>query len=295
MPALIDIHSKPNVYRWAAELDFVTDSRGRIEEFHGEINLVWGLNYILRLKEWDIHPNWKAAGLHGYRLQIEASDTASRAEDIGTKLALGVLSLAVDKSFGVALSNHDQPLPCSIMDRTRRGGDGMRAFATVSGRVTFDVLCSYLEREVAKDKPTDHNRLLSMEVFCAAQLERSDRAKLILLISAAEALADQEDFTEELGPTISKLIGVIEEQEIRDGLKRSLIGQVRNMRRESARQAVRRMLRQNFVNDEDVKFFDQSYDARSAMVHEGHRVPELPQMVSKVQNIIATVYKRGYS
>ena len=111
-------------------------------------------------------------------------------------------------------------------------------------------------------------------------------------MSSLEALAGQKDLADKLGTTIKDLKDVVKESEIQDQrLKNSLMGQIENFKRESVRGAIRRLLKDSQISEEDITFVDQAYSARSKIVHEGKRVPELSILNSKLENILISVYK----
>lgn len=110
-------------------------------------------------------------------------------------------------------------------------------------------------------------------------------------MSALEALAGQQDFSDKLDPLITKLKSTVKKTEIEDQLlKHSLIGQIDGLKRESIRRALQRLLTENNVREEDRKFVDEAYRARSKIVHEGQRVPELDQINSRLEMILTSIY-----
>ena len=130
-----------------------------------------------------------------------------------------------------------------------------------------------------------------MELFGTSRLESNNRSKLIMLVSAVEALADQEDLSTQLGGLLAKLNEVVHEAEIDDrSLKESIAGQVKNLKRESARRAVKRLLADYGLSGNDTDFIDDAYAARSKILHEGMRVPDLASMVHRLEEILTRLY-----
>jgi hypothetical protein len=98
--------------------------------------------------------------------------------------------------------------------------------------------------------------------------------------------------TNKLGSLITDLKKIITHSDIEDDhLKNSLKGQVDGLKRESIRSSIKRLLSDSGINDDDKKFVDEAYKARSQIVHEGQRVPELSVMNSRLENILISVYR----
>jgi len=150
-----------------------------------------------------------------------------------------------------------------------------------------------LERDFEKHEEAPYQILLSMELFCSSKLENNDKSKLIMLVSALETLVVQRNLETEIGNIVEKLLEVAEESDIEDsGLKASIIGQVKNLTRESIRRALKRLLKENEFKPEEISFVEEAYTARSAIVHDGKRVPELSKMNSELETILVRIYKR---
>lgn len=293
MPTRLELSTKKNVYSWSAKVDFVIGHGGGFHDLDDlATSLLWQNDYILRLEPRRIHPVQEAAGISGYRFVIEAEDSASGAESLGTRLAFGLLSLAVEQRWGLSLSWPDSPSPCRVIDRLKSVGVGGEGFATVTRYMYVSDFVDKLETGFARYSHVPDRLLLSMELFASSMLEVSSRSKLVILVSALEALATQENLEQELGDMVATLIKVVEESAFDDeSLKSSICGQVLNLKRESARRAIRRLLLENGMTLDDVSFVEEAYGARSKIVHEGKRVSELDAMVAKLENMLIRVYR----
>lgn len=118
-----ELHDKPRVYSWATKVDFMLNSVGGFKDItNGNVSFLWDQDYILTLEPRKLHPLLETGGATGYRLTINVTDTASDAEDLGIKLAYALLCVAIDKTWGMALSWPDSPLPCRVIDRTTSTG-----------------------------------------------------------------------------------------------------------------------------------------------------------------------------
>lgn len=292
MPSTEDISTKPHVYSWSTKVDFILNSVGGFKDLDSDSARVpWRENLILTLEKQDIHPNLVGAGATGYRFTLEATETACEAEELGKRLACALLKVAIDRQWGLRLSWPDTPLPCRVVDRTASRGATMQAFASVTGHLTLADFASTLQETFKKLSKAPYRLLLSMELCASARFEADNRAKLVLLVSALEAIAEQQNFDTELTELITNLSKIISDFTIAEAsLKESLLGQVQNLKRESSRRAIKRKLREAGLSVQELAFVEVAYGARSKVVHEGLRVPELNAMTTELDRIIQRVY-----
>lgn len=293
MPSRIEIHSQPRVYSWGAAVDFVLDSRGGFKDLdEPPLSLLWQQPYILRLDQRQIHPTQEGAGARGYRLTIYAEDTAGAAENLGTRLVVALLGVAIDRVWGLSLSWPDSPLPCRVLDRTASAGPSVTAFGSVTGLVTLDKFASELDRHFEKSAQPSYRRLLSMELCAASRMENSNRAKLIMLVSALEALAEQKDLSSQLSPLIANLKAAVQAHSFsEESLRDSIVNQIDRLRQESARRAILRLLREAGIVQDEIDFVEEAYSARSGIVHEGRRVPRLDSIVNRLDSVLRRLYQ----
>ncbi len=281
-----DILNKRHVYSWSTKVDFVLNSVGGFKDLDSDsVCVPWTENLILTLKKQAIHPHLEAAGASGYQFTLDATETAGEAEDLGKRLACALLKVAIDRHWGLRLSWPDTPLPCRVVDRTASRGITMQGFGSFTAHITLSDFTSALQESFGKLSKAPYRLLLSMELCASARFESDNRANLILLVSALEAIAEQQTFATEV---IDKLV---EDFAIEDtSLKESLLGQVQNLKRESSRRAIRRKLHEVGLSSKDLGIVDKAYSARSKVVHEGLRVPELTAMTAELDRIIRRVY-----
>lgn len=287
-----ELHDKRNVYSWATKVDFMLNNVGGFKDIaNSNMSLLWNPDYILTLEPRKLHPLLETNGTTGYRLTISATDTASKAEAIGIKLAYALLRVAIDKNWGMALSWPDSPLPCRVIDRTVSIGPTFQGFGSVTRHVAVTDFVQALDESFSHHSEVPYSLFLSMELCASSRFENNSRSKLIMLVSAFEALAKQRDLSTELETTVKNLKSVVQESNIEDdGIKSSLLGQIENLKRESVRRAVRRLLAEAELSDNDCKFVDKAYQVRSKIVHEGHRVPELDAMNARLDSLLRVVY-----
>lgn len=292
MPTLDEISGKPTVYSWSAKVDFVLNERGGFKDVDSDsVRVPWREDLILTLEKQRIHPNLEGAGATGYRFILEATQTACEAEELGKRLACALLKVAIDRRWGLRLSWPDTPLPCRIVDRTASRGATMQAFGSVTGHLALSDFATAIEDSFSKLAKAPYRLLLSMELCASAEFELDSRAKLILLVSAVEALAEQEEYGNAVKDLINSINPLISSSVIEDdSVKSSILGQVKNLKRESVRRAIKRKLSAAGFTDEELAFVEEAYGARSKVVHEGLRVPELAAMTSELDTLIRRLY-----
>lgn len=124
-------------------------------------------------------------------------------------------------------------------------------------------------------RPIDPQLRLSLELFAAALLERSSRAKLIGLASAIEPIATPQAYSPAIVGVYDSALGALldvvrEDRAIDEGTRNSIQGRARDLRKESHSQAITRIVRKALPNREDVlTAIKYAYDARSKLAHEG--------------------------
>lgn len=287
MADLEDIASKPHVYSWSTKVDFVLNSAGGFKGLEAESTAVpWQQPFVLTLRNTEIHPNLAGAGASGHQLVLDAAETACEAEELGKRLTLALLKLAADKHWGMRLSWQDTPLPCRVVDRTSAPGARLQAFLSVTGHISIEEFAELLEATFNRVQQTSYRLLLAMELLASARFETDNRAKLVLSVSALEAVSEQRDLTEALEPAVAALVSVARDTLADKALQDSVIGRIREFRRESVRQAIRRTVRSAGCSESDLASVEEAYGARSKILHEGRRIPEIGLIVGTLEGVL---------
>jgi hypothetical protein len=137
-----------------------------------------------------------------------------------------------------------------------------------------------------------------MELYCAARLEASERARFITVVSALEPLAKQES----LGPAVSSFVdsslAILEEATgIENALVASLRGRLAELRKESVGQALRRLCLSWFPQRDDIlKRIRHAYSIRSELVHEGKLLDpdvDLAIETTEISKILRSIYEQA--
>lgn len=294
MPTKSEVVDKTNVYSWSAKVDFTLGRGYALEELSGDTVFVWESPYVVALSRRRIHPDLESAGTTGYRLVVNAESTAGAAEVLGLHLAFGLLWMGVTQHYAIGLEWPESPLPCRVIDRTASSGISLQGFGSVSRRLQLAEFVSRLEQGFSKAPAHLLPRLLvSMELYCGSKLETSKRARFVMLISALEAISEQAPTGEKVEKIVETvLVPAIHGAQFEQNTQDSLIGRIRELKRESARGAIRRLLREYGFESADLQLIDSAYMLRSSIVHEGRRVPELDAAISQVEPILSSLYAR---
>lgn len=240
-----------------------------------------------RMLEWE--------GGKRYEMEIVGYSTASEAEGAGMQMAQALLLLAISLDFGLRLSYHSHEPP-AVFDRTVSKGDVISAegYSVWPQKVVLDEL----EKVIAK--PVHHRRLLlSMELFAAAALESNDRARYVMAVSALEPLAVQQDLGAEVSRAVDTLCSQFDaDKSIPDGIQQSIRGRLLQLKRESVRQALKRLCETWFPSEPTAwSSIDSAYRLRSELLHEGR--PNdldilLHQETRNFSNYLRRIYQYEY-
>ena len=226
-----------------------------------------------------------------YHIEVVGFPTAGDAEEAGMRTAQSLLLTAVSLNFGLRLNYHSHEPP-TVFDRT--ASTGMSAWGEGFGSWPQEVVLKELTQALAVPL-RDRRLLLSMELFVAAALESNDRAKFVMAVSALEPLAAQQELGPEVAAAIDDLAGrLAENSAISDDLKSSLRGRLLLLKRESIRQALKRLCATWLPDDPDAwRGLDRAYALRSELLHEG-RPNDLDILLSEETRAVSSLLRRIY-
>lgn len=226
-----------------------------------------------------------------YNIEINGFPTASEAEEAGMKTAQALLLTAVSLNFGLRLNYHSHEPP-TVFDRTVSTGFG--AWGEGFASWPQDIVLNELSKAI-KVPLKDRRLLLSMELFVAAALESNDRARFVMAVSALEPLAAQQNLGPEVAKVIDDLSQALGQVTILDsGIKESLRGRLLQLKRESIRQALKRLCRVWLPDDRAAwQKLDHAYALRSEMLHEG-RPNDLDILLADETREISSLLRRIY-
>jgi hypothetical protein len=226
-----------------------------------------------------------------YSIEVNGFPTASEAEDAGMRTAQALLLTAVSLNFGLRLNYHSHEPP-TVFDRTV--GTGVTAWGEGFGSYSQEIVLEEVTKAF-RVPLKDRRLLLSMELFVAAALESNDRARFVMAVSALEPLAAQQTLGTEVGSVIDHLATTLSAATtISNDLKESLQGRLLQMKRESVRQALKRLCASWLPNDNDAwRRLDRAYALRSEMLHEG-RPNDLDILLAEDTMVISNLLRRIY-
>lgn len=220
--------------------------------------------------------------------------TAAAAEASGRRLVQALLWMAV--STGAPLRfEYLSYEPASVFDRTVSSGDTMEAYGDSGFSPT--IVFGELQDAFGSLPDPDEKLLLSMEIFSAARLETSQRAVFLAIVSSLEPLAREA----ELGPEVQTFITQCQEllktyESIPQPVRTSLEGRLLQLKSESIRQALRRLVRTVLPEMPDAEtLIDEAYALRSQLIHNG--VPrdldiDLGREAEAISNVLRKIYSK---
>lgn len=201
-------------------------------------------------------------------ITLEGFATAAAAEAAGRRLVQSLLWMTVtlDSSLRFEYTSYE---PAAVFERNRSVGTTVEAYGEVSSApatVLGEIQDAYTKLENADSKV-----LLSMEIFCAARLESSQRAVFLALVSDLEPLASPADLGTEVSSFVHDCVKALQSnQVVPTGFKVSLGGRLNQLRTESIRQALRRLAHEALpTNGEAEQIIEDAYSLRSQLVHTG--------------------------
>lgn len=227
-----------------------------------------------------------------YEISTIGFPKASEAEDAGTRIAQALLLTAISLNLGLRL-RYESYEPSSVYDRTISPGMTMygEGYSCWPEEVFLDEFFS------ARALPTaDHRMLLSMELYAASALESNDRVRFVMAVSALEPLAAQAQLGETACAAIDKAAAVLAaETNLESVLHSSLMQRLTSLKRESIRQALRRICNELLPGDIDAwKTVDSAYALRSQLLHDGQ--PADLDVLLSVENVaVSRVLRRIYA
>lgn len=236
-------------------------------------------------------------GAKVWDVRIYGFKTACEAEKAGVKLAESFLWYSISKNFPMRLI-YNKSLPCTVYDRTKGPSIEVFGFGHHSQTEKATDIIKGVQDAFMSNSKTNIDReklLLSMEIFSASQLEITNRARFISLITSLEAMSLQKsykEYTDHVREKVDELIIAIKaESKIPKNVRDSLIGKIdREMSIESVRQAIIDVILCNTKKKENKKLFDKAYNARSSLVHEGKTQENIEELYRNVSTMIREIF-----
>lgn len=227
-----------------------------------------------------------------YVMSLEGFPTAASAEQAGLRMVQALLWLSVSLNSPVILE-YSTYTPATIFERNVSRG----ATASGYGEVSYDPVrvCRELRDGFGSLEDPDPRILLSMEIFCAAGLEGSQRARFLGIVSALEPLAKQERHGPEVQTLVDSWLQLLDASSVSEPTRESLANRVRQLGEESVRFSLRRFIAQVLPSEADAwDIVDQAYSIRSSIIHTG-RPQDLDIDLNFEAQRVAIILRKIYS
>lgn len=223
---------------------------------------------------------------------VEGFATAGEAEQAGLKIALGFLWAALSGRYAMRLI-YDNPLPCTVYDRTQQKG------LTITGKATLIVtkaianIMDPVNTIISSPLQIDQKLLVAAELFTAARLETTERARFVGLVSSLEPFAIQQKYnSKELTALIQTFKEHLQKSRLDDTIKGSLIARIEQLKVESVSRAIKRLVEETLPNDPAAAdLIEEAYALRSKILHEGSTDAALEFRSREVENVVHQIFK----
>lgn len=227
-----------------------------------------------------------------YMISLEGFPTAVAAEAAGRRLVQALLWMAVTTDTALRLEYVSYE-PAAVFERNRSNGSSMTAYLTVGNdptRMLGELQDGYRELPEPNQK-----LLLSMEIFCSAGLESSQRTRYLSIVSALEPLAEKIGLGDRVAAFVQRCVSGLKASDgITPDIQRSLEGRLLELRSESIGQALKRLIREQLPDHVDApQIVEEAYALRSQLVHGG--VPsdldvDLDREARAISKVIRAIY-----
>lgn len=253
-------------------------------------------NCVLKIVREYTRPREQANFLKRITVHLEAFSCASEAEQAGKKLVMSLLWLAISKRVTIAFDRRTGKFPFEIRNRNQSRGPRLDVEIRSYNPVQQKEFSSIAKQAYELGINVTQALLNSMEFYASSRMETTPIARFIALMTDLEAISEQCDYGDEIGTVLLDLAKQLEgNNELwkgdRELIKPSLVSQIKNLRRESVRQAIKRTLKQYNINEpETINYIEESYAIRSKILHDGLREEELYERIQKIEAVMREIY-----
>lgn len=229
-------------------------------------------------------------------LEIDSFDSVDQADCYAEKIHVAILWTSLSQFFSIKFDEWNGDKPYVVVNRRELPGVKVIGEGRAYFTVPQDTFVATLQRGFSDIDTLPQHLVTSLEMYAAIRFEATERARFIAVITALEALADQRKYGKELDPCIQALLAVVSRDSFlsendNERLKTSLIGRIRDLRRESVRQAIVRTVEQVFGDEPSVRaFIEHAYGVRSDMLHEGQKHPQVSELLHQMELIMRKFY-----
>ena len=256
-------------------------------DIDGECTFLVEPKITLRIKPKEL-PHIKDS--KSWEVFVEGFSSATEAEQMGLKVAMGFLWVAIQGRYSARLL-YAAPLPCTVYDRTISLGLTGSVYGIVTTSKGISNIVDPLNIVLSSKNDIDPRLLVALEIFASARLETTERAKFVGIVSAIEPLAIQEKCE---NIELKKLLASFNEQlnslDIKQSHKNSLQGRIRQLSLESVSSAIKKLVEKCLPNDTNsLETIVEAYGLRSKILHEGTTDADLHLKSRSVEEVIKKI------
>ncbi len=294
-PPLVPLPNTTHPY--AARVSLLLGSNVELNLSEDEIRLPFSEACTIRIAKEASSPGEQAVFIKRVTVDLEAFSSACEAERAGKLLVVSMLWVAASKRVTIAFEKWTGDYPFAVRDRTRSSGPSFCAECRVHSMVQPDEFSRIAAEAFRLGKDFGLHVLTSME-FCtaSARMESTERARFYRANDCGlEALSIQRDYGDDLAAVAEELANQLESSLAHAGtekanLRTSLASRLKELRRESVRQAIKRTVMDYVGDRETARFIDEAYGVRSKILHEGMNTPELHALTQRIEDIMRQIY-----
>lgn len=142
---------------------------------------------------------------------------------------------------------------------------------------------------------------LAFDLYSGSFFQPTTKTQFLMLMMAVEALMVPQPRDQEAHELVQQLIDTTKSSGVTDSDRQSILGGLHGMRRESIGQAGRSLAKtlepRKYGGQESVKFFGQSYETRSALVHGNGsaQADEAANLVGPLTRFVADLLTRRHT
>lgn len=266
----------------------------RTFKLEGETCLLVGKDHIIRFvpgNELLVRHEIKNPEFQVWDIYIEGFPSATDAEKAGLRLAASLFWSAISKEYPMRLLYYT-PLPCAVYNRNKSKGLTVQAYGYSSFPEEVQSIVEGLEAVYYTSFEIEPKLLLAMELFTAAPLEITQKARFIMLLTSLEALAEQESYGEEASQIIKSCKAEItKNSSIRPDVKASILDRLTWLNQESITHSIIRLIRQRLPDNREAEnIFRETYKIRGELIHSGQTDATLEELSRKMGEIIRKIF-----
>lgn len=295
------VHLPESTYPYVVCVSLILGNDVELNLSDEDVHLPFADNYTLKVVKEPTNDREQTNFLKRVSVHLEAFPTDCEAKRAGKMLALSILWVAASKRVTIAFEKWTDDFPFTIRNRTQSIGALCRAAeGRVHTNISLEDFSSIAEKAYnqGSDLPPQvlTSVLTSMEFYTSARMESTERARFIGLMTALEALSQQRIYSDKVEDLLKNLASQLEQStelagEENESLRTSLSGRLRELRRESVTQAIRKTLKEYDMGDKkNLDFIKEAYGTRSKILHEGFRETKLQTLTDRLEEVMRQLY-----